>query len=200
MPIPFMPILIGSIINAIPVLALYFAVSKNIKRLAPLVLFSIVYSAGNSLYWISNQVNLTLIITFTVLVVVGLICLYSILRHESGRLKSWFLASSALILCSVIPFVRLSLFLEEFSPTFFYPLIAALLAVGIVSLAFARGTGGPLTNGTAYPNGTITKTYATQTEIDTDLAIKGRSVLSDPNLDEGERARYRQALDEKDNG
>ena len=199
MPIPIIPILIGSIINVIPVLALYFVVSKNIKRLAPLVLLSIIYSVGLSVYLSFDEVNLTMIITCTVFIVVALICLVSILRHE-GRVKSWFLASSALILCSVIPFVRLSLFLEEVSPTFFYPLIAALLAVGVLSLAFARGTGGPLTNGTAYPNGTITKTYATQTEIDTDLAIKGRSVLSDPNLDEGERARYRQALDEKDNG
>lgn len=200
MPIPFMPILIGSIINAIPVLVLYFVVSKKFNRLVPLVLLSIIYSVGNSVYWISNHVDLTLIITFTVLVIAGVICLVSILRHEGNRLKSWSLASSALILCSVIPFVRLQLFLEQVSPTFFYPLIAVLLAVAVLSLAFARGLGGPLTNGAVYLNGNASKTYATRTEIDTDLAIKGRSVLSDTNLDEVERAIYRKALDEKDNG
>ncbi len=200
MPIPFMPILIGSIINAIPVLLLYFVVSKNIKRLVPLVLLSIIYSVGNSVYWISNHVDLTLIITFTILIIAGVICLISILRREGNRLKSWSLASSALILCSIIPFVRLRLFLEQITPTFFYPLIAALLVVAVLSLAFARGLGEPLTSGTAYPNGNVSKAYATRTEIDTDLAIKGRSVLSDTNLDEVERARYRKALDERDNG
>jgi len=79
-------------------------------------------------------------------------------------------------------------------------LIAALLVVAVLSLAFARGLGEPLTSGTAYPNGNVSKAYATRTEIDTDLAIKGRSVLSDTNLDEVERARYRKALDERDNG
>lgn len=200
MPIPFMPILIGGIINAIPVLVLYFVVSKNIKQLVPLVLLAIIYSVGNTVYWISNHVDLALIITFTVLVITGVICLVSILRREGNRLKSWSLASSALILCSIIPFVRMRLFLEQVSPTFFYPLIAVLLAVAVLSLAFARGLGGPLTNGVAYPNGNASKIYATRTEIDTDLAIKGRSVLSDTNLDESERAIYRKALDERDNG
>lgn len=200
MPIPFIPILIGSIINVIPVLVLYFVVSKNIKRLVPLVLLSIIYSVGNSLYWISNHVDLTLIITFTILLIAGLICLVSILKREENRLKSWSLASSALILCSIIPFVRLRLFLEQVSPTFFYPLIAVLVSVAVLSLAFARGLGGALTNGAAYPNGNVSKAHATRTEMITDIAIKGRSVLSDTSLDEVERARYRKILDERDNG
>lgn len=199
MPIPIIPILIGSIINVIPVLALYFVVSKNIKRLAPLVLLSIIYSVGLSVYLSFDEVNLTMIITCTVFTVVALICLVSILRHE-GRVKSWFLASSALILCSVIPFVRLQWFLGEVPPTFFYPLIVALLAVGVLSLAFDRGLGGPSMTGTASPTTTTYKGFATQSEIDVEIATKGRSGLSDTNLDEVERERLRRALEKKDNG
>jgi len=197
MTIPFIPILIGSIINAIPVLALYFAVGKSIKRLTPLVLFSIIYTVGTSIYWTYRQVDVTLIITSIVIGFAGLFCLGFILGRENGRLKSWFLASSALILCSVIPFVRLLVFIGQVSPDFFYPLITVLLAVSVLSLAYKRGLGGPLTNGNAYPNGTTYKPNPTRTELKTDIAIHGRSVLSDTTRSEAERESLRQMINDK---
>ena len=197
MTIPFIPILIGSIINAIPVLVLYFAVGKSIKRLAPLVLFSIIYTVGTSIYRTYRQVDVTLIIISIVIGFVGLFCFGFIHGRENRRLKAWFLASSALILCSVIPVVRLLVFIGQVPPDFFYPLITVLLAVGVFSLAFNRGLGAPSTNGNAYQNGTTYKPYSTQTELETDLAIHGRSVLSDTTRSEAERERLRQILHDK---
>lgn len=43
-----------------------------------------------------------------------------------------------------------------------------------------------------------TKEYETQSQIDYDIAIKGRSVLSDPNLSIVEQQRYRDALEKKE--
>ncbi len=42
------------------------------------------------------------------------------------------------------------------------------------------------------------KEYETQSQIDYDIAVKGRSVLSDPNLSIVEQQRYRDALQKKD--
>lgn len=39
-----------------------------------------------------------------------------------------------------------------------------------------------------------TKEYEMQSQIDYDIAVKGRSVLSDPNLSTVEQQRYRDAL------
>lgn len=43
-----------------------------------------------------------------------------------------------------------------------------------------------------------TKEYETQSQIDYDIAAKGRSVLSDPNLSIVEQQRYRDALEKKE--
>ncbi|EAR5439269.1 hypothetical protein F8753_18980 [Salmonella enterica] len=43
-----------------------------------------------------------------------------------------------------------------------------------------------------------TKEYETQSKIDYDIAVKGRSVLSDPNLSIVEQQRYRDALEKKE--
>ncbi|WP_447495198.1 hypothetical protein [Escherichia coli] len=50
---------------------------------------------------------------------------------------------------------------------------------------------------TAQPNGN--KAYASQSEIDTDIAVKGSSVLLDPNLDIVEQQRYRDAIEKRNN-
>ncbi|HCT1901271.1 TPA: hypothetical protein OTQ06_003054 [Klebsiella aerogenes] len=50
---------------------------------------------------------------------------------------------------------------------------------------------------TALPNGN--KSYASQSEIDTDIAVKGSSVLFDPNLDIVEQQRYRDAIEKRNN-
>ncbi|KFX03061.1 membrane protein [Pectobacterium betavasculorum] len=44
-----------------------------------------------------------------------------------------------------------------------------------------------------------TKEYETQSQIDYDIAVKGRSVLSDPNLSIVEQQRYRDAIEKRDN-
>lgn len=44
----------------------------------------------------------------------------------------------------------------------------------------------------------IDKSYAPQSDIDYDVSIKGRSILSDPNLSIVEQQRYRDALNKKD--
>lgn len=43
-----------------------------------------------------------------------------------------------------------------------------------------------------------TKEYETQSQIDYDIVVKGRSVLSDPNLSIVEQQRYRDALEKKE--
>lgn len=43
-----------------------------------------------------------------------------------------------------------------------------------------------------------TKEYETQSQIDYDIAVKGRSVLSDPNLSIVEQQRYRDVLEKKE--
>ncbi|WP_309176319.1 hypothetical protein [Enterobacter roggenkampii] len=50
---------------------------------------------------------------------------------------------------------------------------------------------------TAQPNGY--KAYAPQSEIDADIAVKGSSVLFDPNLDIVEQQRYRDAIEKRNN-
>ncbi|AVT59749.1 hypothetical protein [Pectobacterium versatile] len=66
------------------------------------------------------------------------------------------------------------------------------------------GCGGNRTNygtyippATAQPNGH--KAYAPQSEIDTDIAVKGSSVLFDPRLDIVEQQRYRDAIEKRNN-
>lgn len=44
-----------------------------------------------------------------------------------------------------------------------------------------------------------TKEYETQSQIDYDVAVKGASVLSDPNLSIVEQQRYRDAIEKRDN-
>ncbi|ECC1695512.1 hypothetical protein DPB93_25475 [Salmonella enterica subsp. salamae] len=50
---------------------------------------------------------------------------------------------------------------------------------------------------TAQSNGN--KAYASQSEIDTDIAVKGSSVLFDQNLDIVEQQRYRDAIEKRNN-
>ncbi|MCM8331271.1 hypothetical protein [Enterobacter hormaechei] len=50
---------------------------------------------------------------------------------------------------------------------------------------------------TAQPN--CNKAYASQSEIDTDIAVKGSSVLFDPNLDIVEQQGYRDAIEKRNN-
>ncbi|MEE3663220.1 hypothetical protein V2I52_14955 [Brenneria sp. g21c3] len=44
-----------------------------------------------------------------------------------------------------------------------------------------------------------TKEYETQSQIDYDIAVKGRSVLSDPNLNIVEQQRYREFIEKRNN-
>ncbi|MGM3172213.1 hypothetical protein ACS249_19920, partial [Dickeya chrysanthemi] len=57
------------------------------------------------------------------------------------------------------------------------------------------GTSIPLAN--AQPKSH--KAYAPQSEIDVDIAVKGSSVLFDPNLDIVEQQRYRDAIEKRNN-
>lgn len=50
---------------------------------------------------------------------------------------------------------------------------------------------------TSQPNGY--KAYAPQSEMDADIAVKGSSVLFDPNLDIVEQQRYRDAIEKRNN-
>lgn len=79
--------------------------------------------------------------------------------------------------------------------TFFF-LFACLLAyIGCSGNRKHYGAYIPPT--TAQPTGH--KAYATQSEIDTDIAVKGSSVLFDPNLDIVEQKRYRDAIEKRNN-
>lgn len=79
--------------------------------------------------------------------------------------------------------------------TFFF-LFACLLAyIGCSGNRKHYGAYIPPT--TAQPTGH--KAYATQSEIDIDIAVKGSSVLFDPNLDIVEQKRYRDAIEKRNN-
>ena len=79
--------------------------------------------------------------------------------------------------------------------TFFF-LFACLLAyIGCSMNGKHYGTNIP--TATSQPNGY--KAYAPQSEIDADIAVKGSSVLFDPNLDVVEQQRYRDAIEKRNN-
>ncbi|EEW4529268.1 TPA: hypothetical protein ACUKSS_004064 [Escherichia coli] len=79
--------------------------------------------------------------------------------------------------------------------TFFF-LFACLLAyIGCSMNGKHYGTYIP--TATSQPNGY--KAYAPQSEIDADIAVKGSSVLFDPNLDVVEQQRYRDAIQKRNN-
>ncbi|EUM14995.1 hypothetical protein L465_00766 [Enterobacter sp. BIDMC 29] len=79
--------------------------------------------------------------------------------------------------------------------TFFF-LFACLLAY-IGCSGNRKNYGTYIPPATAQPNGH--KAYAPQSEIDTDIAVKGASVLFDPNLDVVEQQRYRDAIEKRNN-
>ncbi|EMD0977426.1 hypothetical protein AB6B59_03305 [Escherichia coli] len=79
--------------------------------------------------------------------------------------------------------------------TFFF-LFACLLAyIGCSKNGKNYGTYIP--TATSQPNGY--KAYAPQSEIDADIAVKGSSVLFDPNLDIVEQQRYRDTIEKRNN-
>ena len=79
--------------------------------------------------------------------------------------------------------------------TFFF-LFACLLAyIGCSKNGENYGTYIP--TATSQPTGY--KAYAPQSEIDADIAVKGSSVLFDPNLDIVEQQRYRDAIEKRNN-
>ncbi|EAN9587784.1 hypothetical protein MWI14_004746 [Salmonella enterica subsp. diarizonae] len=79
--------------------------------------------------------------------------------------------------------------------TFFF-LFACLLAyIGCSKNGKHYGTYIP--TATSQHNGY--KAYAPQSEIDADIAVKGSSVLYDPNLDIVEQQRYRDAIEKRNN-
>ncbi|EAB6606428.1 hypothetical protein A4N84_13755 [Salmonella enterica subsp. enterica serovar Newport] len=79
--------------------------------------------------------------------------------------------------------------------TFFF-LFACLLAY-IGCSGNSKNYGTYIHTATSQPNGHIA--YAPQSEIDADIAVKGSSVLFDPNLDIVEQQRYRDAIETRNN-
>ncbi|HHA2261143.1 TPA: hypothetical protein ACOEHA_001155 [Enterobacter hormaechei subsp. xiangfangensis] len=79
--------------------------------------------------------------------------------------------------------------------TFFF-LFACLLAYIGCSMN-GKHYGTYIRTATSQPNGY--KAYAPQSEIDADIAVKGSSVLFDPNLDVVEQQRYRDAIEKRNN-
>lgn len=79
--------------------------------------------------------------------------------------------------------------------TFFF-LFACLLAY-IGCTKNGKNYGAYIPTATSQPNGY--KAYAPQSEIDSDIAVKGSSVLFDPNLDIVEQQRYRDAIEKRNN-
>ncbi|WJV58800.1 hypothetical protein PCO84_02940 [Pectobacteriaceae bacterium C111] len=71
-------------------------------------------------------------------------------------------------------------------------------------LAYLGCAGNKLYSGSFAPSSTTqpdyykpTKKYETQSQIDYDIAVKGRSVLFDPNINIVEQQRYRDALEKR---
>ncbi|EOI6407806.1 hypothetical protein ACMVCI_003437 [Yersinia enterocolitica] len=79
--------------------------------------------------------------------------------------------------------------------TFFF-LFACLLAY-IGCSKNGKHYGVYIATATSQPNSY--KAYAPQSEIDADIAVKGSSVLFDPNLDIVEQQRYRDAIEKRNN-
>lgn len=79
--------------------------------------------------------------------------------------------------------------------TFFF-LFACLLAY-IGCSKNGKNYGTYISTATSQPNGY--KAHAPQSEIDADIAVKGSSMLFDPNLDIVEQQRYRDAIEKRNN-
>lgn len=79
--------------------------------------------------------------------------------------------------------------------TFFFLLAFLLAYIGCAGNSKNCGTYIP--PATVQPNGH--NAYAPQSKIDTDIAVKGSSVLFDPNLDIVEQQRYRDAIEKRNN-
>lgn len=79
--------------------------------------------------------------------------------------------------------------------TFFF-LFACMLAY-IGCSKNGKNYGAYISTATSQPTGY--KAYAPQSEIDADIAVKGSSVLFDPNLDVVEQQRYRDAIEKRNN-
>ncbi|WP_233970753.1 hypothetical protein [Pectobacterium versatile] len=82
--------------------------------------------------------------------------------------------------------------------TFFFLFASLLVYLGCAGSKTYSGYSAP--SSASQPNYfQHTKEYETQSQIDYDIAVKGRSVLSDPNLSIVEQQRYRDAIEKRDN-
>ncbi|WP_437891302.1 hypothetical protein [Phytobacter sp. V91] len=88
-----------------------------------------------------------------------------------------------------------------------YNVVWTLFFLFACLLAYLGCTGSKTYSGYSAPSSSPlpdyfkpTKEYETQSQIDYDIAVKGRSVLSDPNLSIVEQQRYRDALEQRNVG
>lgn len=84
-----------------------------------------------------------------------------------------------------------------------YNVVWTLFFLFACLLAYLGCSGNSKNCGTYIPPATVQpnghKAYAPQSEIDTDIAVKGSSVLFYPNLDIVEQQRYRDAIENRNN-
>ncbi|WP_163923119.1 hypothetical protein [Raoultella planticola] len=86
-----------------------------------------------------------------------------------------------------------------------YNVVWTLFFLFVCLLAYLGCAGSKTYSGSYAPSSDMqpdyfkpTKEYETRSQIDYDIAVKGRSVLSDPNLSIVEQQRYRDALEKKE--
>ncbi|PWC10086.1 hypothetical protein [Brenneria corticis] len=87
-----------------------------------------------------------------------------------------------------------------------YNVVWTLFFLFACLLAYFGCAGSKIYSGSYTPSSSLqsdyfkpTKEYETQSQIDYDIAVKGRSVLSDPNLSIVEQQRYRDAIKKDEN-
>lgn len=87
-----------------------------------------------------------------------------------------------------------------------YNVVWTLFFLFACLLAYLASAGSKTYSGSYVPSSHMqpdhfkpTKEYETQSQIDYDIAVKGRSVLSDPNLSIVEQQRYRDAIEKRNN-
>ncbi|MCZ3384992.1 hypothetical protein O3S68_22220 [Kosakonia sp. SOY2] len=211
----FMVVLIGLLINIpslIPVLFLK-KVSRNIKVSIAIRIFILNIFLVFSLVTLTNSIT-EKYSTFPLWVTLMAVVCFGILLISTISYIRKFLSigiSRAIILSSfmIVYVVRVqSVFADRINGgytingssavwTFFFMLACLLAYLSCAGKKNFSGTYTSSVNNQVHPYKT-NKEYEMQSQIDYDIAIKGRSVLSDPTLSIIEQKRYRDALEEKE--
>ncbi|MBG6246575.1 hypothetical protein CS369_20980 [Candidatus Symbiopectobacterium sp. 'North America'] len=204
--------LLMNIPSLVPVLFLRKA-SKNVKVSLVFRLFLLNAFLVLSLVTVSQNTTrkyglfpIWLVITAIVLFVVILLPTVKFMRKHLtvGKSRAVTMSSFLIVYTSRFHSVFLDVNGSEYTLNG-YNVVWTLFFMFACLLAYLGCAGSKTYSGSYAPSSAShsdyfkpTKEYETQSQIDYDIAVKGRSVLSDPNLSIVEQRCYRDALENKD--